>query len=396
MKSTTENRTGRLAVWTIQAVVVVAFLDLFMQLPVISAYARSLGATASMGGAIVGMYSASNIVGNAFAGALLDRLDHKRLIGIGLLLTAATLYLYPFVATPGQLLALRVFHGLAAGVLAPGAFAMLGQRQGRGDSRSMGTSGALIATCAVVGPPLAGYIRHLWSFEAVFATSATIMLLAAALFLMRAPSGPKRGPVDKKQNGDVNSGGMWLRLAPVFGVLLALTFGLGSLMNHLPVALEAAGADSQLAGLAFATFSLVAAGVMVGYARGVFDRLPERLVVLCALLFLGGGSLVLAVTNVSQGLSFGAMVLYGLGFGMLFPTLAALVSSIAPNYRKGIAFGIFYALYSLGVVIGAVASGLVAEIDVSLGAPFFLSVAVALIAAPAVAYLRADRKAERG
>ena len=373
--------------WTIQAVVVAAFLDLFMQLPVISTYARSLGATASMGGLIVGMYSASNIVGNAFAGHLLDRLDHKRLIGVGLLLTAASLYLYTIVATPGQLMALRIFHGLAAGVLAPGAFVMLGQRQGGGHSRSMGTSGALIATCAVVGPPLAGYIRHLWGFEAVFATSGTIVLLAGAVFLLRAPSAPKREAENGEQNWGRNSGGMWLRLAPVFGILLALTFGLGSLMNHLPVALEASGADSQLSGIAFATFSLVAAGVMVGYSRGVFDRLSEKFLVLCALLFLGSGSLILGVTNVSLGLSFAAMVMYGLGFGMLFPTLAGLVSQIAPNHRKGIAFGIFYALYSLGVVVGAVASGLAAEADLSLGAPFFLSVAAALLALPAIAYL---------
>ncbi len=370
---------------------VAAFLDLFMQLPVISPYARSLGATASMGGLIVGMYSASNIVGNAFAGHLLDRLDHKRLIGVGLLLTAASLYLYTIVATPGQLMALRIFHGLAAGVLAPGAFVMLGQRQGGGHSRSMGTSGALIATCAVVGPPLAGYIRHLWGFEAVFATSGTIVLLAGAVFLLRAPSDPKREAENGEPNLGRHSGGMWLRLAPVFGILLALTFGLGSLMNHLPVALEASGADSQLSGIAFATFSLVAAGIMVGYSRGVFDQVSERFLVLCALLFLGAGSLILGVTNVSLGLSFAAMVMYGLGFGMLFPTLAGLVSEIAPYHRKGIAFGIFYALYSLGVVVGAVVSGLVAEVDLSLGAPFFLSVAAALLAVPAVVWLRAGR-----
>ena len=388
MKATKEGRTGWLAVWTIQAVVVVAFLDLFMQLPVISAYARSLGASASMGGAIVGMYSASNIVGNAFAGSFLDRLDHKRLIGAGLLLTAATLYIYPFVSTPGQLLALRVFHGLAAGVLAPGAFAMLGQRQRGRDTRSMGTSGALIATCAVVGPPLAGYIRFLWSFEAVFATSATIMLLAAVLFLMRAPSGPKRAAGVEERDGGPSSGGMWLRLAPVFGILLALTFGLGALMNRLPVALEATGADSQLAGLAFATFSLVAAAVMVGYARGALDRLSERFVVLCGLLFLGAGGLILASTNVSHAPTFGAMVAFGLGFGMLFPTLAALVSRNAPNHRKGIAFGIFYALYSLGVVIGSIMSGIAEGMDAGLGAPFYLIVAVVLLLAPAVLWLR--------
>ena len=83
MISVQEGRSGQLTTWSIRAVVLVAFLDLFMQLPVISAYAKSLGATASMGGAIVGMYSASNLAGNVGAGALLDRLNRKRLIAVG-------------------------------------------------------------------------------------------------------------------------------------------------------------------------------------------------------------------------------------------------------------------------------------------------------------------------
>ena len=165
-----------MATWAIRAVVLVAFLDLFIQLPVISAYAKSLGAAASMGGAIVGMYSASNLAGNVGAGLLLDRLNRKRLIAVGMILTSVALYLYDFVSTPEQLLALRAFHGLVAGVLAPGAFAMLGDRMTLHHTRSIGMSGALIAVSAVIGPPLAGFIRDLWGFGAVFTTSGTLML----------------------------------------------------------------------------------------------------------------------------------------------------------------------------------------------------------------------------
>ena len=215
--SAQEGRSGQLTTWSIRAVVLVAFLDLFMQLPVISAYAKSLGASASMGGAIVGMYSASNLAGNVGAGALLDRLNRKRLIAVGMLLTASSLYLYNFTETPGQLLALRAFHGLAAGVLAPGAFTMLGDHTTGHHTRSIGMTGALIAVSAVIGPPVAGVIRDLWGFGAVFTTSGTLMLLAAVVFWVRAPAIPMETVEGQDAGGRRLAAGMWRRLHP--GVL---------------------------------------------------------------------------------------------------------------------------------------------------------------------------------
>ena len=52
------------AVWATRMVVFVAFLDLFMQFPVIAPYARDLGATAALVGVVVALYSATNLVGN--------------------------------------------------------------------------------------------------------------------------------------------------------------------------------------------------------------------------------------------------------------------------------------------------------------------------------------------
>ena len=365
----------------------VAFLDLFMQLPVISAYAKSLGASASMGGAIVGMYSAANLVGNVGAGALLDRLDRKRLVAAGMLLTAASLYLYTFVTTPGQLLALRAFHGLAAGVLAPGAFAMLGDRASRHQTRSIGMTGALIAVSAVIGPPVAAYIRDFWDFGAVFMTSGTLMLLAAVTFLTLAPATPA-GAVERG-GGPRPPARMWRRLAPVFGALMAMTFCIGALINHLPLALEAAGAAPRMSGMAFATFSLVATVVMGSPAHRAVDDVSRRLAVALGLALLCGSGVALAVTDGATAPALGAMVVFGLGFGLLFPSLGATVSEVASSGRRGIAFGIFYAVYSLGVVVGSGASGLVAGTAAGIGTPFFVSAAVALAALPAAVYVRA-------
>ena len=132
----------------------------------------------------MGIYSASNLFGNVGAGILLDRVNRKWLVVTGLLLTAVLLYAYGFADSPAQLLALRVLHGLAAGILAPGAFTMLADRTDDDQhTRSMGLSGALISVSAVIGPLLSVGIRDAVGgeagFAAVFATSGTLMLLSA-------------------------------------------------------------------------------------------------------------------------------------------------------------------------------------------------------------------------
>ena len=394
MISAQEGRSGQLTTWSIRAVVLVAFLDLFMQLPVISPYAKSLGATASMGGAIVGMYSASNLVGNVGAGVLLDRLNRKRLIAVGMLLTSALLYLYNFTDTPGELLALRFFHGLAAGVLAPGAFALLGDRTARHHTRSIGLSGALIAVSAVIGLSVAGIIRDLWGFGAVFTTSGTLMLLAAVLFWVRVPAIPMESVDGQDADGRRLPAGMWRRLIPVFCAVLAMTFGIGSLINHLPIALEVAGAAPRMSSIAFATFSLVATVLMASPAQRAVDDVSRRLAISAGLLLLCGSSVILGVSN-------GATVPRPSGrwwcsawdLGCYFRRWQRQCRKRAMSRRRGIAFGIFYAVYSLGVVFG---SGRIGHrfrgMIAGLGAPFYVSAAVALVALPTAMYIRGIRK----
>ena len=371
-----------MAMWTIRAVALVAFMDLFMQLPVVATYARSLGAPAAMIGVTVGMYSATNLLGNLGAGVLLDRLDRKRLVIIGMVLTAASLYAYSLVDTPAQLLVLRAFHGLFAGVLAPGAFAMLGDRTGSQRVRSMGMSGSLIAVSAVLGPPLAGGIREALGFEAVFITSATLMLVAAAAFLILVPGTSHSAGVpshDRQQMSSLARNGVLLR---VFWAVLVMTFGIGVLINYLPVLVEEMGGSARTSGIAFATFSLVATALMASPLHRIMDARSRAITVACGLGFLAVSSLMLAAMGVAAAALFPAMVVFGLGFGLLFPSLSSSVAEQAGSSQRGTAFGIFYAIYSLGVFVGAVVSGGVSEAFTDLGAPFYLAAAIPLVAIP--------------
>ena len=389
-------RSNAAATWTIRAVVFVAFLDLYMQLPVMATFAASLGASATMAGVIVGAYSASNILGNLVAGLLLDLTSRRRVVIVGMALTAATLFAYGFVASPAALLGLRLAHGLAAGALTPGAFAMLGDRARAGHAQTMGASGALIAVAAIAGFPLSAIIQGIGGYEWVFRASGLAMLCAMAAFAILARDAPKTPP-EPAAAASQSAPRSPLRdavLGMIYAVVLAMTYCIGALIGHLPIAIEDAGFEpaSRWSGTAFFVFALVAAVVMATPAQRALDGKSRSLAIALGLALISASGAGLALAALGGGAPFALALMvammgaFGLGFGFLFPSLGAAVSERGGG-RRGIAFGIFYAIYSLGVFIGSSASGAAAE-TLGAAAPFAVSAIIAAAALPIAAALR--------
>ena len=374
---------SRPIVWVLRLVALVAFMDLFMGFPIISTYARSVGATEATRSFIVGIYSASNLVGNVGAGFLLDKVSRKWLVVTGLLLTAALLFAYGLVDSPERLLTLRILHGLTAGILAPGAFAMIADYTDDDQhTRSMGLSGALIAAAAVLGPLLSVGIRDAAdSFIAVFTASGIFMLLSAVAFIAFVPSAAPT-------SANVAPRGETLRLSQNFFIIrvylgvLAMAFAFGCLINLLPIALDDAGAAPRIAGIAIATLSLAGMVIMASpLQRSIRESSRARAIVF--------GLALLAISNIALGLFgdsalmlavFPSMLIFGIGFGMLFPSLNASVAAQTADGNRGVAFGIFYAIYSLGAFLGAYLPGIVPMFGVDGSARFYIP-ALILIAA---------------
>ncbi|GAH76786.1 unnamed protein product, partial [marine sediment metagenome] len=62
------------------------------------------------------------------------------------------------------------------------------------------------------------------------------------------------------------------------------------------------------------------------------------------------------------------MALYGIGYGILFPSISALVADHTIPEERGMATGMFHALLTAGVAIGAPLVGWVGEgVGVQLG-----------------------------
>lgn len=373
--------------WATRGIVLVAFLDLFMQFPVIAPYARSLGASGAMVGIIVAIYSASNLVGNVAAGAVLDRWGRKRPLLIGLLATSLALLFYALARTPRQLMLTRGFHGLTASVLTPGAFAIMGDSTSTDQrARAMGLSGAFIAVAAMIGPLIAGVMRDNHGAGAVFLLSSALMLCTFLFFFFVAakwisPPGEKSG-----RTAPERSQAFWRipRLITSYLAALALTIGLGTLVTHLPIIMSERGESATRTGLTFTVFAGVAMAAMATPVNRLSDRHGRLAPMVAGLLLVAAGMAVLWVSRGFTGSVLG-MGVFGLGFGIIFPAVTALTAEAVQWSSRGKAFGVFYAVFSLGVVIGAVVSGTFTQhLGQSTVMPYFFSGLVALAASPAI------------
>lgn len=383
--------------WAARVVVFVAFADLFVHYPLAAPYAASLGATPVAIGLIVASYSVANLVGNVGAGFVLDRFGRVRPILVSLALTALVVATYAYARTPLQLAVTRIAHGLVVAALAPGAFALTGDAAPpTRRTRAMSVNGTLIALAAILAPSLAGVVQSRSGFSTAFLLDAAVLATSipvVALLLRRWRSDIPRPvtPTPSRLSQSVVRLVQRPLLRASYAAIFSFTLSLGILVTFLPLALVARGGSASERGLAFSLYALAAVLAMSlsTPTLSLFGRRVNPLATGCALI--AAGLLVLSTSIERLSVALG-MTVYGLGFGVLFPIASALVVDATHPRERGSAFGVFYALYSVGVVLGSVLAGALAGwLGTTSTLPFAVPAVLSLVIALMVSRAPASR-----
>ncbi|MGG4555543.1 MFS transporter [Paenibacillus humicus] len=352
-------------------IVMLCFMDLFIQLPVMGPFAKSLGAGSFIIGLAVGLYSLTNMFGNIAAGYWIDRYGARNILLLGFVLTAVVMMLYPLVSQPWHLIIVRFVHGLTGGLLVPSAFTLISHfASAQQPGRAMALSGAAVGAAAIVGPAVAGITKAKLGLPPLFWGTATLLMLGGLLVGVTIPASQAKRITRRLQlSRSVEGLGAMLRKGPVLQSYIgafSLMFAMGALTYALPLKADELGFPAQASGLMLSTFGIVAIVVFVMPSNRWFDRLSPLL-----LMFSGGTVIMLALLLLSffhqQAAMFAVMAFYGLGFSLLFPSLNSLLVKNVSEGFKGRAFGLFYAFFSLGVVAGSSGIGaLTADYDIAL------------------------------
>lgn len=357
----------------IYAIIFFSFFDLFTQLPVISTFADSLGATSFLTGLAVGMYSLSNTFGNIVSGILTDKKGPFRILVVGLFTTSIALFLYNIATGPLVLLVIRFVHGLVAGFIVPAAFTYLANdtaNEKRGKNSAI--SGAFVGIAAITGPAFSGILANRISVPFVFTITAVAMLILAiiALVVLRKTTitRPKKVPTTDVEP-PIRAFFKNRNTVKAFSGAFFLMFSQGVIAYLLPLQAQTLGYDSRLAGTLLSTFGIVAVLVFITPINRIFDRVAPLITVAIGISCMGVSQILISQAN-DQGLLYAAMIVYGIGFGLLFPSLnSLLIDSTTPEVR-GKAYGYFYAFFSIGVVAGSITLGI---LDLSLAGSFILT-----------------------
>jgi len=356
-------------------IIIVAFLDTFIQLPIITPFAQELGASNILTGSIIAIYSLANMIGNILAGHWIDRFGRKKILLTGMLTVSLILLFYPLSQTGYQLFFVRLFHGLAGGALIPAAFAYIGDftsSDNRG--KTMAYTGACIGTAAIIGPAMGGIIAARSSIDYVFILVAILFMITSVLiirFLKESYVAAERGKVSISHFVPLLKEPLLIQASLT---AFALMVSNGTLAFALPFKVDFLGLSSSVTGLLLSTFGIVALIVFLTPLNRIYDKYQPMHLILTGLSLIGVSMISLSTFD-SFILITLSMMIYGLGFAFIFPSMNRIVADVSTQVDRGKAYGIFYAAFSLGVVSGSFISGTVAEL---FGQPFLTSAVIML------------------
>ena len=386
-----------------------AFIDNFALLPVIGPRAEQLGGTPLLVGIAIAAYSLANLAFDPIGGILADRIGRRRVVVAALVVSPVAIAIYAFADSLPLFLLARIIHGASGGVLAAALFALLGDAAPVGErGRTLGRAGALIGIAAVFGPASAALVSNLFGINAVFLGVAAVIAVGLAVVLPFLPETLVITPATRPTVGAwrriLSEPRVRVALLAIFGLEVAVGTVTGFIKDGLiqraldegrtqEAALRyAAGASGGL----FTIFGIIAIALMLSRISTRVDKRGPfgiSLVGLAALL----GALTLLAISPTLTIDLVAMVLYGIGYGLIFPAAAGAIAIASAPEERGRANGAFNTAFDLGISAGPILGGLVATavIGVTPFAGGLALVALSLLLLP-LAARGAVRGATRG
>ena len=332
------------------------FLDTHLILPVMALYASGLGASVSIIGLIVGLYSITNTPANILFGRLIDRVGYKLPLIAGLVGDALGMFFYSLCRLPIHLALVRAFHGTSGGLVGPTTMSITaGYSERTQKGRAMGFYGMSLATATLVGYGASGVIVSRLGYRALFMIGVVLSTIGVVLSLLLPGNKMKRDVVMqtsfgeglKEVKGLLGRKGLAISYCSIF----AQYFAFGGVVTLLPLYMKNLGMEAFHVGMLLAIFAIMF--IILQFPSGVLSDKVGRLVPTIGGLSLGIVSLVILPSLATFPLLAVAMAFYGIAYGLLFPSISALVADHTVPEERGMATGLFHALLTAGVAIGA-------------------------------------------
>ncbi|MDP2957621.1 MAG: MFS transporter [Longimicrobiales bacterium] len=313
-------------------------------------------------GTLVSAYSLMVGIFAILAGPVSDKIGRRRILLLGTATMTVALALHGLVQGYASFLAVRIFAGMAGGMLSGAAVSYIGDffpYNRRGWATGWVMSGAAVGQ--IVGIPLGIALSGRWGFRAPFYIFAVTMAITVLVLWLRIPQPPVKRTEGRLSVGQ-SARDYWAMLQRpevrwASAAYFTMFLGVSLFVVYMPTWLERdLGATPNQIALMYLLGGV--ANVITGPQAGrLSDRIGRRKIVLLACL---GLSVVMVATPWivrSPEVAYPVFCLTMVLIAMRTSPFSALLTALVTDERRGSLMSLSVALGQVGMAVGGAVAG---------------------------------------
>jgi len=374
----------------------------FMRLPVVPLQALALGVDTPRIGIINAAFFLMAGLLSFPLGMAADRWNRRKMAAAGLLVLALSSLALFACRTFVHFTLAYLMLGVGIAAFGPTMMTMVSLLSPATHlGRAYGWYTTAIFSGMSLGPALGGYLAGTVGAPQVFLAAGALLFLDLGLLLWLLPSDLRPRETAASSGDRPETQTALFRNRPLWGcwlITVGACFGMGMFTSFMPLHAEGQGLDVGQIGIVFS-----AQGLCNGASRIPFGRLSDRVkrrstlvvfgIVLYGIALLGCGAAA------SPGFFVLSASLLGIGLGLAFTSIGALIVEVVPAKSRGSAIGGYNTCIYLGMMMSSAIMGPVCE-DFGFAAGFYLTAAANLLLLAVFYWLVKDfsigREAEEG
>ena len=351
------------------------FLAHHVTRPLIPLYLITFGASSTVIGAVMAVFTITTTVMRIPIGLYIDRVGRKPFLHYGIILFIIGKLGYLWAPSILLMLPFRVLHGLGwsgctTAVSTISADIVPQARRGV----LLGYAGMASSLASALGPVLGFALYHRFQFPGAFLGASALLILSLIFALpVNEPHRPQTTP--RKSDRWLDNIMVKESIDSAIGVAF-LSFGHGGILTFLPIHAIQIGLANP--GIWFAVY---AACILLSrpIAGPISDKVSRQAVIVPGLMLNIIGILFLAVSTSSNWLM-AAAIIGGFGTGAAQPALMTLAVDQSSVERRGQSLAQFQFFYDLGIGVGSLTLGALLDlVDQSFLIMYLATAGVALI-----------------
>ena len=332
-----------------------AYFSVYLIVPVLPVFLEERGYSNAVIGALMSMFTVAALLRPVF-GRAADRRGRRAVLALGAFALGASTFLYAAFASALPLFIVRLLNGIGLAAFHTSAYAIIGDLAPASRRlQSIAVFYISVDLAIAFAPIAAKAIRSAWGHTALYILAGCLAGMALLVALAVRETG---NPARRERSGARPPMRPSALATAVFVGTMGFTLTFGALQTFIILSTQARGIRGGEWFFTVFAMTLIAFRLFMGRKA---DLLPRRPLIIASAMTNLAGLALIALAGDLVLIMLGSFI-YALGFSYLPTTLSALLLDHTPPRGRGAALGIFMAVYDLGIGLGGIALGPLADL----------------------------------